>query len=76
MIYTENDISKAIHRIAYEIEENHKYEQEVIFVCILKSGFMFCADLIRLIDLPIRLEFIEANHNQHSNNVYIKSNCR
>jgi len=38
---------------------NKDYEgKHVVFVCVLKGGFMFCADLIRKLKMPFEIEFV------------------
>jgi hypoxanthine phosphoribosyltransferase len=32
--------------------------RELVLVCVLKGSFVFCADLARSIDLPLRIEFL------------------
>ena len=32
--------------------------EELIVICVLKGSFMFCSDLIKKIQLPIKMEFI------------------
>jgi hypoxanthine phosphoribosyltransferase len=32
--------------------------RELVLVCVLKGSFMFCADLVRAIDLPLAIEFL------------------
>jgi hypoxanthine phosphoribosyltransferase len=32
--------------------------RELVLVCVLKGSFVFCADLARAIDLPLRVEFL------------------
>ena len=35
--------------------------QELMVVCVLKGAFMFCSDLVKKIELPINLEFIQVS---------------
>ena len=32
--------------------------RELVLVCVLKGSFIFCADLARAVDLPLRIEFL------------------
>jgi hypoxanthine phosphoribosyltransferase len=32
--------------------------KELVLVCVLKGSFVFCADLARAVDLPLRIEFL------------------
>ncbi len=43
--------------------------QDIIVICVLKGAFMFCSDLIKRINLPLKLEFISLSSygdNTHS----------
>lgn len=33
--------------------------EEIVVICILKGAFMFCSDLIKTIEAPIKLEFMQ-----------------
>ena len=35
--------------------------QEVVAICVLNGAFMFCADLVREITLPVTMEFIKVS---------------
>jgi hypoxanthine phosphoribosyltransferase len=50
--------------------------EEIVVVTVLKGGFVFCSDLVRQINLPMRLEFISASSygddTESSGNVNIR----
>jgi len=52
-----DEIAKAIDRLAREIERDYQDKQPLL-IGVLKGSFMFMADLIRQIDLPLELDFI------------------
>lgn len=54
---TENDISEKVQELGAQITEFYK-GQELVVVCVLKGAFIFTADLIRHISLPLSVEFI------------------
>ncbi len=50
--------------------------KEVIVACVLRGAFVFCADLVRHLDLDVSIEFLEAssygNGSSNSGNVQIR----
>ncbi|MCT4641460.1 MAG: hypoxanthine phosphoribosyltransferase [Bacteriovoracaceae bacterium] len=59
VLLSEEEIAFRISEIASSI--NKEYQgQEITIICILKGAFVFCSELIRQINLPVKLEFIEA----------------
>ncbi|URM52815.1 phosphoribosyltransferase [Mycoplasma sp. SG1] len=60
LFLTAHDIQKRIKKLAAEINEFLKTTTNpVIFVGVLKGAFIFLADLIRYIDYPIEIDFIQ-----------------
>ncbi len=57
VLINEEEISKKVYELAKTIEKEYKGE-EVIFVGILKGACVFISDIIRKIDLDIRLDFM------------------
>ncbi|MAX66424.1 MAG: hypoxanthine phosphoribosyltransferase [Bacteriovoracaceae bacterium] len=58
VLISEDDISLRINALAKAINEDFSGE-ELVVICVLKGAFMFCSDLIKKIELPVRLEFIQ-----------------
>jgi hypoxanthine phosphoribosyltransferase len=52
-----DEIAKAVSRLAREIERDYQDKQPLL-ICVLKGSFMFMADLVRQLDLPLELDFI------------------
>lgn len=57
LLFSQDDIQKAIERLADSIREDFD-EEEIVFVCVLKGSFVFTADLIREIKNPNVVDFI------------------
>lgn len=55
---TKQDIDKIVKRLAQEIQEEYQGE-EIILVCPLKGSVLFAADLIREINLPLKVDFVQ-----------------
>jgi hypoxanthine phosphoribosyltransferase len=46
---------------------NHDYAgQEVVLVCVLNGSFIFCADLIRHISVPVQVEMVSLSSYEGS----------
>jgi hypoxanthine phosphoribosyltransferase len=57
MLISRDEIAKAVDRLASEIKRDYQGKQPLL-ISVLKGSFMFMADLIRQLDLPLELDFI------------------
>jgi hypoxanthine phosphoribosyltransferase len=53
----EEEISMRIEALGKAITRDFE-DEELIIICVLKGAFMFCSDLIKQINRPLKLEFI------------------
>lgn len=56
-LISEEDIALRIEALGKAITEDFEGE-ELTVVCILKGAFMFCSDLMKKINLPVKLDFM------------------
>ncbi len=52
-----NEIGAAVARLASEIRKDYRGKQPLL-IGVLKGSFVFMADLVRQIDLPLELDFV------------------
>ncbi len=65
VLFTEEEVRLKIKELGREI--THDYAgQEILVVGILKGAFIFMADLVREIDLPVQLDFMDVSSYGHS----------
>jgi len=57
ILFTRQEIKATVSRLAAEISEDY-HDKCPLLIGILKGSFMFMADLIRLLDFPLEVEFI------------------
>ncbi len=57
ILFSREEIEAAVKRLAAEIRQDYLGKSPVL-VGILKGSFMFMADLVRLLDLPLEVEFV------------------
>jgi hypoxanthine phosphoribosyltransferase len=57
VLYSENEIQSKIKDLAQEMNAFYKGE-EVYVVCALKGAVMFAVDLVKHLDMPLKMEFI------------------
>ncbi len=57
ILINRDEIAQAIKRLAFEIRRDYQYKQPLL-IGVLKGSFMFMADLIRQLDLPLYVDFI------------------
>ncbi len=57
ILISHDEIAKAINRLAREIMTDYQGKQPLL-ISVLKGSFMFTADLIRHLDLPLELDFV------------------
>jgi hypoxanthine phosphoribosyltransferase len=58
ILISADDIAARIHTLAAEISRDHRAAAPVHLVCVLKGAFLFLADLVRALDLPVTLDFM------------------
>ncbi|MDT8273332.1 MAG: hypoxanthine phosphoribosyltransferase [Desulfomonilia bacterium] len=56
ILYSASDIAQKVQELGQEISSAYR-GQDLLIVGILKGGFVFMSDLIRHIDLPIKIGF-------------------
>lgn len=57
VLISEEAILHRIKELGKAITDDYQGE-ELIVICILKGAFMFCSDLIKEVNLPVKLEFM------------------
>ena len=57
VLVSKEDIAAMVKRIGAQISEDYK-GQPLVVLGVLKGGFVFMADLIRAISIPMELDFI------------------
>ena len=57
ILISRDEIAKAVDRLACEIKRDYQDKQPLL-ISVLKGSFVFMADLIRQLDLPLDLDFV------------------
>ena len=56
------DILTAVNGLGQVITNHcHKHGGGIVFICIMKGGFMFFSDLIKKVHYPIEVDFIRCS---------------
>ncbi len=61
ILYSKSQIQKVIEKLAKKIDNDYlktKHSQPLVVISVLKGAFIFTADLIREMKLPVQLEFV------------------
>lgn len=66
-LITEEEIVTRIEALGKAITRDFENE-ELVVICVLKGAFMFCSDLMKKINLPVKLEFISLSSYGDSSN--------
>ncbi len=56
-LFTGEEIAATVRRLAAEIGRDYR-DKRPLLIGVLKGSFMFMADLIRLLDFPLEVDFI------------------
>jgi hypoxanthine phosphoribosyltransferase len=57
VLYSQEQIAARVHALGQEITRDYA-GKELVVIGILKGSFMFMADLVRAIDLPLHVDFL------------------
>lgn len=55
-LYSAAEVAERVRELGRAISSDYA-GSEVVLICVLKGSFVFAADLVRAIDLPVRIEF-------------------
>ena len=56
-LLSQDQISSIVKGLADQISKDYA-QREVVLICILKGAFMFVSDLIRHLQIPLRVDFV------------------
>lgn len=59
ILFSQEDIKEIVKRIGKQITEDYK-DKNLLLVCVLKGSVCFMADLMRAIELPCKIDFMDA----------------
>lgn len=57
ILVTEEEVKNTVKKLGQEITKAYKGKKLVV-ICILKGSIIFCADLVREIEVPLQLDFM------------------
>ena len=57
ILISRKEIAETVNRLAREIERDYQ-DKRPLLIGVLKGSFVFMADLVRQIDLPLELDFV------------------
>jgi len=57
LLFTRDEIEATVKKLAAEIRQDY-HDKRPLLIGVLKGSFMFLADLIRLLDFPLEVEFV------------------
>ena len=60
VLIDEGEIAERIGEIAAQIDADYQGKIPIV-ICILKGSLVFCADLIRAMEVPVTLEFMKVS---------------
>ena len=58
MLFSEDEIKQALARLATEIRQDYQGKQPLL-IGVLEGSFVFMADLIRQLELPVEVDFVK-----------------
>lgn len=60
-LISREDVQSRIVELAREISHHYKHSDNLVVVGLLRGSFMFMADLVRHIDVPVEIDFMTAS---------------
>lgn len=58
LLIKRDDIERRVKELGQEISSKYRDSEELIVIGLLKGAFVFMADLVREIELPLRIDFL------------------
>jgi len=64
ILFTAEQIAAAVKRLAAEIRRDY-HDKNPVLIAVLKGSFVFLADLVRELNLPLQIEFAQLSSYGH-----------
>lgn len=58
ILISESEISARINALTHDISQNYSQTKQLVVVGLLRGSFVFIADLVRHLDLPVEVDFM------------------
>lgn len=65
ILCSEEQIATRLRELGAQISEEYK-DKNLLVISLLKGSFIFCADLVRNITVPVKIEFMTTSSYGHS----------
>ena len=76
IILSEEDIDRRVRKMAQKISEDYK-DKRLLLIGVLKGAFVFLADLVRRLTIPVEIDFIQfssyGNSDSSSGDIKLRS---
>ena len=71
VVYTAEQIAARVRELARKISDDYR-DRTLHAVCVLENGFIFMADLVRAIEVPVVCQFLkpETRQRQHGAEIF------
>lgn len=60
LLFSSSEISRRVTELGSEVAADYR-NKDPLFICVLKGGFIFLADLVRNIDYNVQIDFIRTS---------------
>lgn len=67
VLCSEEQIAQRLKELGEQITEDYK-DKKLMVVSLLKGSFIFCADLVRTIKVPVKIDFMTTSSYGHGEN--------
>jgi hypoxanthine phosphoribosyltransferase len=61
IVYSQQEIQKRVEEMGTEIAGHYDGEDDLLVLGLLKGSFIFLADLVRAIHMPLHVDFLQAS---------------
>lgn len=64
-LFSRDEISERVQELGIELASDYK-SKELVVISLLRGSFIFTADLVRELDLPVEVDFMTTSSYEHS----------